>query len=137
MNRSYENLPVWLYSRSSDKHPSALFYQMENLLEIAQLQKYTVVGTSQDMSTGKNMARVGLQLAMRSIRNGSSRAILVRDLSRLSQERFVLLKILQFLQDHNAVLITTGSDLRYELYIEGLEEPLIRRAARKNCNVPW
>ena len=61
----------------------------------------------------------------------------VRDLSRLSQERFVLLKILQFLQDHNAVLITTGSDLRYELYIEGLEEPLIRRAARKNCNVPW
>ena len=47
------------------------------------------------------------------------------------------LGVLEFLQDHNAVLITTESDLRYELYIKGLEKHFLRRAAQKGLRLPW
>ena len=49
----------------------------------------------------------------------------------------ILIPILEFLQDHDAVLITTESDLRYELYIKGLEKHFLRRAAQKGLRLPW
>lgn len=57
----YIDRPMWLYSRSSDKKILALMQQMHELLEEAQRRSYTVVGTSQDMGTGRSMARMGLQ----------------------------------------------------------------------------
>lgn len=57
----YIDRPMWLYSRSSDKKISALMQQMHELSEEAQRRSYTVVGTSQDMGTGRSMARMGLQ----------------------------------------------------------------------------
>ena len=107
---------MWLYSRSSDKHLKVLFRQMQNLLDEAERRAYTVAGTSQDMGSGKSMARMG---------------------TRLSHDPAILMKILEFLQDHNAVLITTESDLRYELYIKGLEQHFLRRAAQKGLRLPW
>ena len=53
----YIDRPMWLYSRSSDKKISALMQQMHELSEEAQRRSYTVVGTSQDMGTGRSMAR--------------------------------------------------------------------------------
>ena len=113
----YIDRPMWLYSRSSDKKILALMQQMHELLEEAQRRSYTVVGTSQDMGTGRSMARMGLQQMMRSVKEGHVRAVLVRDLTRLSHDPAVLIQILEFLQDHDTVLITTDSDLRYELYL--------------------
>ena len=133
----YIDRPVWLYSRSSDKHPSVLFQQMRNLLDVANRQKYTVEGTSQDMGTGRSMARMGLKQMMRSVQGGFVRAVLVRDLSRLSHDPAILIQILEFLQDHDAVLITTESDLRYELYVKGLENRFFQRAAQKGLHLPW
>ena len=46
----------------------------------------------------------------------------------LSNERLVkdvLYTILLFMQKHGAVLITTKTDLRYELYLTGLESRLL------------
>ena len=60
-----------------------------------------------------------------------------QDLTRLSHDPAILMKILEFLQDHNAVLITTESDLKYELYIKGLEKHFLRRAAQKGPRLPW
>ena len=54
----YADRPMWLYSRSSDKRVSVLIRQMRNLLEEANHREYTVVGTSQDMGTGRSMARI-------------------------------------------------------------------------------
>lgn len=137
MNAPYTDRPVWLYSRSGDKHPAVLFRQMKDLLEQAEQQKYTVVGTSQDMGTGRSMARMGLKQMLRAVKNGQARAVLVRDLTRLSHDSSVLVQILEFLQDHDAVLITTESDLRYELHLKGLEQHFLHRAARKGCCLPW
>ena len=133
----YIDRPMWLYSRSSDKKILALMQQMHELLEEAQRRSYPVVGTSQDMGTGRSMARMGLQQMMRSVKEGHVRAVLVRDLTRLSHDPAVLIQILEFLQDHDTVLITTDSDLRYELYLKGLENRFFQRAARKSLPLPW
>ena len=133
----YADRPMWLYSRSSDKHPAVLFGQMQDLLEEAKRRNYTVMGTSQDMGTGRSMARMGLKQTLLAVKQGQARAVLVRDVSRLSHDPAVLMKILEYLQDHNAVLITTESDLRYELYIKGLENRFFQRAAQKGLHLPW
>ena len=133
----YIDRPVWLYSRSSDKHPSVLFQQMRNLLDVANRQKYTVEGTSQDMGTGRSMARMGLKQMMRAVKGGLAQAVLVQNLTRLSHDPAILIQILEFLQDHDAVLITTESDLQYELYLKGLENRFFQRAAQKSLPLPW
>ena len=133
----YAGRPMWLYSRSSDKRMFVLIQQMRNLLEEAERRGYTVVGTSQDMGTGRSMARMGLKQMMRAVQGGFVRAVLVRDLTRLSHDPAILIQILEFLQDHNAVLITTKSDLRYELYVKGLENRFFQRAAPKALHLPW
>ena len=137
MNAPYADRLVWVYSRSSDKHPAVLFRQMQDLLEQAEQQKYTVVGTYQDMGTGRSMARLGLKQMLRAVKNAQARAVLVRDLTRLGHDSAILIQILECLQDHDAVLITTESDLRYELHLKGLEQRFLNRAARKGCGLPW
>lgn len=137
MNQSHFDQPMWLYSRSSSKHPTALFEQIKNLLAEAERRKYTVVGASQDMSAGRSMARMGLRQMMQAVHEGAARAVLVRDLSRLSHDLAILIKILEFLQDYDAVLITTESNLQYELYVKGLEQHLFNRAAQKGCGLLW
>lgn len=137
MTQPHIERPMWLYSRSSDKHPAVLFRQMKDLLEEAERLEYTVVGTSQDMGTGRSIARLGLKQMMQAVRKGTARAVLVRDLSRLSHGSALLIQILEFLQDHDTVLITTESDLRYELYSKGLEQHFLNRAAQKGCGLPW
>lgn len=134
---SYADRPMWLYSRSGDKRMFVLIQQMRDLLEEAKQREYIVVGTTQDMGTGRSMARMGLKQMMQSVKSGFTRAVLVRDLSRLSHDPAILIQILEFLQDHGAVLITTESDLRYELYIKGLENRFFQRAAQKGLHLPW
>lgn len=137
MSYPYMDRPMWLYSRSSSQRPAVLFEQMRNLLEEAEHREYTVVGTSQDMGTGRSMNRIGLKQMMRSVQGGFVRAVLVRDLTRLSHDPAILIQILEFLQDHDTVLITTESDLQYELYIKGLENRFFQRAAQKGLHLPW
>ena len=129
--------PVWLYSRSSEPHPRVLFKQTKKLLREAQDRQYLVVGITQDMGSGRSLGRIGLQKALQSVCDGSVQAIVTQDLDRLSLRVPVLEKVLECLQDHNAVLITTESDLRYELYLRGLEQRLLDRAAKKGCSLPW
>ncbi|MFR1479512.1 MAG: recombinase family protein [Hydrogeniiclostridium mannosilyticum] len=137
MDQPYSDRPMWLYSRSSDKRMAVLIQQMRNLLEEAKRQEYTVVGASQDMGTGRSLARMGLQQMIRAVKDGSVRAVLVQDLTRLSHNPAILIKILEFLQDYNTVLITTESDLRYELYVKGLESRFFQRVVQKGLHLPW
>ncbi len=130
-------MKVWVYSRSSDPHPRTLFEKTKELLREAQNRGYSVVGVSQDMGTGRSTARMGLKQMMQAVQGGFVRAVLVRDLTRLSHDPAILIQILEFLQDHNAVLITTESDLRYELYVKGLENHFFQRAAQRGSDLPW
>ena len=108
------NYPIWLYSRSSDRNPVVLFRQMESLWEEAKRQGYQVAGNSQDMSTGINPQRMGLQQMLKAVKSGSVRAVMLQDLFRLSRDTAVLVQILEFFQSHNIMLIV----LNREPYME-------------------
>ena len=128
-------LKLWAYARSSSPRPGVLIRQMQGLLADAERSHWTVVGTSQDMSTGRTLARMGLREAQRAVRQGLANGILVEDVGRLSHEYSTAL--LEFLQDHSAVLICTQTDVCYDLYIKGLSQPLYQRAAFKGRSLPW
>ncbi len=110
---------------------------MTDLLEEAERRGYIVVGTSQDRHSGNSIHRAGLKLMMGEVRRRNAHIVMVWDLSRLSRDNSTLIRILNFLQDHGAVLVTADTDLRYELSIRGVELPLRKRAAQKGRNVPW
>ena len=131
------NLKPWAYARSSSPHPEVLIRQMKGLLTDAEQNGWQIVGTSQDMSTGRTLARMGLREAQRAIRQQQANALLVENVGKISHEYYTALHVLEFLQDHDTVLITTDSDLRYELYLKGLENRFFQRAARKSLSLPW
>lgn len=137
MPENREVRTVWLYSRSGSQNLSILTAQMKDLLEEAERRGYIVVGTSQDQQSGNSIRRTGLKLMMGAVRRGEARTVMVWDLSRLSRDKDTLIRILGFLQDQGAVLVTAGTDLRYELSIRGLESTLYKRAVQKGRSVPW
>ena len=64
-------------------------------------------------------------------------AVMVQRLDRLSHDITILYRILRFLQNYSAVLITTETNLQYELYLTGLESRILARTARTGKRVPW
>lgn len=128
---------VWLYTRSKNKSISALVDQMQRLLKEAERRGYTVVGTSQAQYNGYGIHRTGLKLMMEAVRSGIAHVVVVWNLSRMGKDNKTLFRILSFLKDHDSVLITMSTDLRYELSVRDLELPLRKRAFRKGRDVPW
>ena len=53
------NLKLWAYVRSSSPRPEVLIQQMKGLLTDAEQNGWQIVGTSQDMSTGRTLAAEG------------------------------------------------------------------------------
>jgi DNA invertase Pin-like site-specific DNA recombinase len=131
------NLKPWVYARSSSPHPEVLIRQMKGLLTDAEQNGWQIVGTSQDMSTGRTLARMGLREAQRAIRQQQANALLVENVGKISHDYSTALHVLEFLQDHGAVLLCTQSDVRYELHIKDLSQILHQRAARKRLGLPW
>lgn len=78
------------------------------------VNKHQVAGNSQDMSTGINPQRMGLQQMLKAVKSGSVRAVMLQDLFRLSRDTAVLVQILEFFQSHNIMLIV----LNREPYME-------------------
>jgi DNA invertase Pin-like site-specific DNA recombinase len=131
------NLRLWAYARSSSPHPEVLIRQMQSLLTEAEQNGWQIVGSSQDMSTGRTLARMGLREAQRAILHQQANALLVEDVGKISHDYYTALRVLEFLQDRGAVLICTQCDVRYEVHIKGLSQALYQRAARKRLGLPW
>ncbi|WP_156146352.1 recombinase family protein, partial [Ruthenibacterium lactatiformans] len=117
-----DELKLWAYARSSSPRPGGLIRQMERLLADAGQNGWQIVGASQDMSTGKMLTRMGLREAQRAIRMKQANGILVESVGKISHEYYTALRVLEFLQDHSAVLICTQTDISYELHIKGLSQ---------------
>ena len=87
------NLKLWAYVRSSSPRPEVLIQQMKGLLTDAEQNGWQIVGTSQDMSTGRTLARMGLWEAQRAIRQQQANALLVEDVGRISHEYCTALRL--------------------------------------------
>lgn len=128
---------AWIYARSDSADPVEASSAAEKLLKEAEVRNWTVAGVSQDLCTGISLERPGMREVMRAIHNGLANAVLIESLEQISGFKLECRLFLRFLQDHDAILIGVDADLRYELWITGLETTLIERAVRKHYGVPW
>ena len=127
----------WVYVRGYGIGPSALIRQMSTLLDTAEQRGFTVVGQSQEISSGTTLRRIGLQEALRAVRLGYANAILTHSVFHLSVDRTVLLRVLEIMQDHHAVLICTAEDTYTCLYNIGLSPQLYQRSLNLTLGLPW
>ena len=132
-----KNLRVWAYVRENSVHPSVVIAQMSRLLEDAEARGIPVVGTSQDISSGMTLERMGLLSALRAVRTRYADAVLARDVSRLSEDRYILLRIMEKLQDHGGVLICTAEDAHASLQAKDIAHILRQRADSLGLGLPW
>lgn len=128
---------AWAYVRGSNVPPGAVIAQMSQLLQEAERLDLSTVGMSQDIHNGRTIDRPGLKDALCAIRRGYADAVLVRDVSRLSESRGILLRIMAVLQDHGAVLICTAEDAYAGLRLADVSQQLYQRAACLGLGLPW
>ena len=77
-----------------------------------------------------DMSRFGVSV------KGRVNAVMVQSLDRRSHDLTTLYRILRFLQNHDAVLITTKTNLQYELYLTGLASRLLKKSLHIDGHVP-
>lgn len=122
---------VWLYARTSRKDHDAVDWQLSELADWAEQDGYRVVGRSYDFASPKAIWRSGLSAMLHAVRRGEVDAVAVTWISSLGRTRKKLIKILATLQKHNVALITTEENLRYQLYLYGLDAVLVKHTTRK------
>lgn len=86
---------------------------------------------SDDGYSGTNFWRPDLFAMLTAVQQGRVNAVMVQSLDRLSHDLTTLYRILRFLQNYGAVLITTETNLQYELYLTGLESRLLNRPKKR------
>ena len=132
-----DEIRAWAYARDFSGSPAVLICQMTELLGEAERRGIQTVGASQDMSSGKTLDRMGLKEALRAVRRQYANAILVHDVRRLSEDKATLLRILEILQDNNAILLCTAEDVYTALRSMGLSQQLYQRSFSTGMGLPW
>ena len=107
------------------------------LLEVPTRILYIIVNSCMEQKSGTEFWRPALFAMLTAVQQGRVNAVIVQSLDRLSHDITTLYRILRFLQNYGAVLITTETNLQYELYLTGLESRILARAARNRKRVPW
>ena len=132
-----ENLRVWIYARCGVTSPQALFRQALDIMNYITANAGVIVGSTQELGTGTDSSRPALVQALKAIEDGRANALAVYNIDRISYDPDVQYLVLCFLQDHDAVLITTEMDAKEIVAKAGLEKTLLLRA-RKTCHpAPW
>ena len=117
---------VWAYARSAVPNLTALENQLEEVMREADKRGYILVNASMELKRGTEFWRPALFAMLKAVRQ-----------ARLSHDTATLYRILRFLQNHGAVLITTKTSLKYELYLTGLENRLLAHTKHARKKLPW
>ena len=94
---------AWIYCRidaPEDTH-GALKGQYERLETYATQMGFIVVGSSQDLDSGLNFERPGLQVALEAAKAGSFQVLLVDSVSRIGRDMVKAVKFIQTISDCN------------------------------------
>ena len=122
---------VWAFARTAMPNLSALEDQLADVMREANRRGYIIVNSCMEQKYGNELWRPDLFAMLQAIQQGRVNAVVVQSLDRLSHDITILYRILRFLQNHGAVLITTKTNLQYELYLTGLESRLLRRPKKR------
>lgn len=131
-----EEYKVWAYARSAAPNLTALENQLEEVMREADKRGYILVNTSIELKRDTEFWRPALFAMLKAVRQGRVNAVMVQSLDRLSHDTATLYHILRFLQNHGAVLITTKTSLKYELYLTGLENRLLAHTKHTRKKLP-
>ena len=122
---------VWAFARSAAPNLPALEEQLADVMREADRRGYIIVNSCMEQKYGTEFWRPALFAMLTAVQQGRVNAVMVQSLDRLSHDITTLYRILRFLQNYSAVLITTETNLQYELYLTGLDARLLRRHNRK------
>ena len=111
--------------------------QLSEVMREADRRGYIIVNSCMEQKYGTEFWRPALFAMLTAVQQGRVNAVMVQSLDRLSHDITTLYRILRFLQNYGAVLITTETNLQYELYLTGLESRILARTARTGKRVPW
>lgn len=120
-----ENKFAWIYCRidaPEDIH-GALKGQYERLETYAEQMGFTVVGSSQDLGSGLNFERPGLQAVLEAAKAGSFQVLLVDLVSRIGRD---MAKTMSFIQTINGCGISVYSPLEGEIKLSDFAAPPFR-----------
>ena len=98
---------------------------------------YSIVFCCLVQKYGTEFWRPALFAMLAAVQQGRVNVVMVQSLARLRHDITTLYRILRILQNYGAVLITTETNLQYELYLTGLERRILARTARTGKRVPW
>ena len=122
---------VWAFARSAAPNLLALEEQLAEVMREADRRGYIIVNSCMEQKYGTEFWRPSLFAMLTAVQQGRVNAVMVQSLDRLSHDITTLYRILRFLQNYGAVLITTETNLQYELYLTGLESRLLNRPKKR------
>ena len=122
---------VWAFARSAAPNLPALEDQLADVMREADRRGYIIVNSCMEQKYGTEFWRPALFAMLTAVQQGRVNAVMVQSLDRLSHDLTTLYRILRFLQNYGAVLITTETNLQYELYLTGLESRLLNRPNKR------
>lgn len=128
---------VWAYARSAAPNLPALENQLAEIMHEADRRGYIIINSSMEQKRGDEFWRPALFAMFAAVQQGRVNVVMVESLDRLSHDLTTLHRIMRFLQKHNAVLITTKTNLQYELYLTGLENRIMTHTAHTRKKFPW
>ena len=128
---------VWAFARSAAPNLPALEEQLAEVMREADRRGYIIVNSCMEQKYGTEFWRPALFAMHTAVQQGRVNAVMVQSLDRLSHDTATLYHILRFLQNHGAVLITTKTSLKYELYLTGLENRLLAHTKHTRKKLPW
>lgn len=113
---------AWIYCRidaPEDIH-GALKGQYERLETYAEQMGFAVVGSAQDLGSGLNFERPGLQSVLESAKAGSFQILLVDSVSRIGRD---MTKTVNFIQTVNGCEISIYSPMEGEIKLSDFTMP--------------
>ena len=122
---------VWAFARSAAPNLPALEDQLADVMREADRRGYIIVNSCMEQKYGTEFWRPALFAMLTAVQQGRVNAVMVQ-----SHDLTTLYRILRFLQNHGAVLITTKTNLQYELYLTGLESRLLKKSLHIDGHVP-
>ncbi len=128
---------VWAFARSAAPNLPALEEQLAEVMREADRRGYIIVNSCMEQKYGTEFWRPALFAMLTAVQQGRVNAVMVQSLDQLSHDTATLYHILRFLQNHGAVLITTKTSLKYELYLTGLENRLLAHTKHTRKKLPW
>ena len=106
---------VWAFARSAAPNLPALEDQLADVMREADRRGYIIVNSCMEQKYGTEFWRPALFAMLTAVQQGRVNVVMVQSLDRLSHDLTTLYRILRFLQNHGAVLITTKTNLQYEI----------------------